>query len=219
METSLRDPKSLKPNPWNTNRVPPDNMVKLKRSISDLGFASAVVVRELPNGDLQILGGHHRVEAAVEMGIREVPVLNLGRMEDAKAKKIGLVDNSRYGTDDTISLAQLYTELGLTNEDLAAFLPYSELDFDTVKKAIDIDLDDLDITLDDDEPGDPEAIRERPAKTHDILKFRVSLGNAERIRQAVEKTIKRQGFDSETDDLTAAGEALAYLLLNADDAE
>lgn len=217
MENTSLDPKTLKANPWNTNRVGPENMRKLKQSITDLGFASTVVCRTLEDGSLQILGGHHRVEAAVELGIKSVPVLNLGTVDDARAKKISLVDNSRYGTDDTISLAKIYEELGLTSEDLAAFMPYSQADFDTVKRAIDIDLDALDIDIgDDDQPVDPEDIKERPSRTHDTLKFRVSLGNAEKIRQMVEKAIKKHGFDEATDDLTAAGEALAHLLLASD---
>lgn len=217
MEPTLLDPRVLRPNPWNTNKVSPDNMVKLKKSITELSFVTSVVCRQLSDGSLQILGGQHRTEAAIEMGLKEVPVLNLGTVEDNKAKKIGLVDNSRYGTDDTISLAQLYSDIGITSDELASFLPYSELDFDTVKRAIDIDLDDLDISLDDEEQSvDPEQVKERPQRTHDILKFRVSLGNAERLRQKIEKTIKREGFDSETDDLTAAGEALSHLLLNDD---
>lgn len=216
MENTALDPKTLKANPWNTNRVGPENMRKLKQSITDLGFASTVVCRQLEDGTLQILGGHHRVEAAVELGIKSVPVLNLGTVDDTRAKKISLVDNSRYGTDDTISLAKIYEELNLTSEDLAAFMPYSEADFDTVKRAIDIDLDALDIDVNDNEAVDPEDIRERPSRTHDTLKFRVSLGNAEKIRQMVEKAIKKHGFDEATDDLTAAGEALAHLLLASD---
>lgn len=221
MDTILRNPKDLRPNPWNTNRVGPENMAKLKRSIEDLGFASAVVCRELPDGTLQILGGHHRVEAAVELGLKEVPVLNLGPMDDAKAKKIGLVDNSRYGTDDTISLAKLYEEIGASDEELATFLPFTEADFDTVRRTIDIDLDGLDLEVDDDEPVDVDEVREKakPPKTHDMLRFRVSLGDAEKIRQLIEKTIKKHGLADETDELTAQGDALAMLLLGSGESQ
>ena len=220
METKVADPKTLMPNPFNTNRVGSDNMRKLKQSITDLGFASTVVCRTLADGSVQILGGHHRVIAAIELGIREVPILNLGTVDDVRAKKISLVDNSRYGTDDVISLAQLYEDLGIDSEQLAAFLPFSETDFDTVKKAIDINLDDLDIDLDDDQPDVDFEAPDRPQRTHDVLKFRVSLGDAENIRKLIEKTIKREGLDGDgTDDLTAAGSALAFLLLNTDTTE
>ena len=100
------DPKKLRPNPFNPNHVDPKNFAKLRKSIKDLGFASAVVVRELPDGTLQILGGQHRTQVAVEMGLKTIPVLNLGTIPDDKAKRIGLVDNSRYGTDDSLQLAR-----------------------------------------------------------------------------------------------------------------
>lgn len=210
-----RDPKDLAPNPWNTNRVGPENMKKLKQSITDLGFVTAVVVRELADGSLQILGGHHRVEAAVELGLVEVPVLNLGAIPDDKAKKIGLVDNSRYGTDDTIRLAELLASLGSDSDELANFLPFSDTDFDTIRRSVEIDIDDLQMHMDEDdqEPEVRPDRAEKPQKTHDLLRFRVGLSNAEKINQLIEKTIKREGLTGD-DELTAAGDALALLLLS-----
>lgn len=216
MRTELRNPKDLRPNPFNPNRVSPDNMLKLKRSIEDLGFVSAVVVRELEDGSLQILGGHHRCEAAVEMGIKEVPVLNLGMIPESKAKKIGLVDNSRYGVDDTIALAKLLEDMGVSNSELAEFLPFTEADFDTVQRTVQVNLDELEFIdpEEDDDPVDDEDRPNRPQKTHEVLRFRVGLGEAERIRQLIEKTIKREGLD-DSDELTSAGSALALLLFNS----
>lgn len=217
MEHRSENPASLKPNPMNPNRVGPENMLKLRRSIEDLGFFRPVVCRELADGSLQTLAGHHRVEIAIDLGLKSVPVINVGRITDQQAQKIGLADNGRYGTDDSISLAKVYEEIGLSSEELAAFLPYSEADFDTVKRVIDIDLDELDIIVDDDEPTDPEDVRApKPARTHEMLQFRVSLGDAERIRQLIEKTMKRQGFSDGNDDLTAAGLALAHVILSED---
>lgn len=217
MKTDTVNPKNLAANPWNPNRVGADNMKKLKQSITDLGFCTAVVVRELLDGTLQILGGHHRVEAAIELGLKEVPVLNLGTVDDDHAKKIGMVDNSRYGTDDTIQLALLLEELGASSEDLATFMPFSYDEFDTVRRSVDIDLDDLEMHMpEDDEPDEPLDRGEKPPKTHDMLRFRVSMRDAERIRLLIEKTIKREGM-SEDDDLTAAGDALALLLFRTDE--
>lgn len=215
MQTGSADPRTLQPNPWNTNRVTPENKVKLRRSITDLGFVSVVVVRELANGSLQILGGQHRNEQAIELGMKEVPILNLGRIEDKKAMKIGLVDNSRYGSDDTIGLAQLIEEIGLSSEQLAEFMPFSQADFDVISKSVDIDLDELDMIVDEDDEEDPADERPaRQAKTHDVLKFRVTMADAERIRIKIEKTLKAQSL-TDDDELTAAGSALAFLLLNA----
>lgn len=217
MQSLDLDPRTLSPNPWNSNHVSPDNMRKLRKSIEELGFVTAVVVRELPDGSLQILGGQHRVEVACDMGMKTVPVINVGRISDAKAKKIGLVDNARYGSDDTISLAKIYEEIGISSEELAAFLPFSQQDFDTISSAVDIDLDALELMggEEDDKGLDPEEVRApKPARTHDFLRFRVTMGDAEKIRQLIEKTMKAEGLNDE-DELTAAGMALAFLLLNS----
>ena len=216
MQSLEIDPKVLVPNPWNSNHVSPDNMDKLKRSIKDLGFASAVVVRELPDGTLEILGGKHRTEAAIELGLKKVPVVNLGALDDRKAKKIGLVDNHRYGNDDVLALAKIFEEIGEDAATLTNFLPVGQADIEAVIGSVDFDLDafDMDIPEDEDEEDDGPA-PERKAKTHDVLKFRINVADAERIRQLIERTMKDEKLDA-SDDMTNAGDALAFLLLKDD---
>lgn len=214
------DPRRLKPNPFNPNHVDPKSYSKLRKSIEELGFASAVVVRELTDGSLQILGGQHRTEIAVEIGLKEIPVLNLGQIDDRKAKKIGLVDNARYGTDDSIQLAQLIEEIGAS--DLTTFLPVNDEDLQVIMRAVDIDIDTLDITVEDtpdDQPEPTEERTERPTKTHDMMTFRVTVRESEAIRQLIEKTIKREGLDDGSDEKTLAGTALAFLLLTKGSSE
>ncbi|MCR9222950.1 MAG: ParB/RepB/Spo0J family partition protein [Hyphomonas sp.] len=212
------DPRTLVPNPWNSNKVSEDNMQKLKRSITDLGFATAVVVRETPSGDYEILGGQHRTEAAIELGLTTVPVVNLGDVDDIRAKKISLVDNHRYGNDDVIQLAKIIEEIGEDSADLETFMPVSTADIDAVLNMVELDLDEigLDLDEDDDDTSDDGDRPERAPKTHDVLKFRLTLRDAEEIRQAVEKTIKREGF-TDNDEMTNAGDALAHLLLTVEE--
>lgn len=217
MKQGLADPKIFHKNPWNSNSVNPKNMQKLCESIKSLGFNSAVIVRELTDGTLQILGGSHRIEAAIELGLKEVPYLNLGVISDVKAKKVGLVDNSRYGSDDSLQLARLIEDIRIDTPDLTTFLPLQDEDLQSIMRAVDIDLDSLDIAPEHEEeaPYDPEAGRvERPLKTHDILSFRVTMREAEAIRTLIEKTIKREGLDDGSDDKTVAGAALSHMLLN-----
>lgn len=215
MKPELIDPRTLKPNPWNPNSVSPANLVKLRKSIEDLGFVTAVVVRSLADGSLQILGGQHRTEVALDMGLKKIPVLNLGPIDDIKAKKIGLIDNSRYGTDDSIPLAKLLEEIQADTPDLTTFLPIQSEDLQVIMRAVDINLDDLEVKPGGDGEEDPaptDGRVERPIQTHDVLKFRVAVRDAEAITALIEKTIKREGL-SGADDMTLAGSALAILLL------
>lgn len=210
-QVTMLSPGSLVPNPWNTNVVSPDNEAKLEESIKRFGMFKPVVVRELADGTLQIIGGEHRAGAAQRMGIKAIPVVNLGRIDDTKAKEISLVDNGRYGADDTLQLAELLEGLG-NADDLASFMPYSETDLASIFSSVNIALDDLD--LDDAEDVAPSLPKEKPIQTHAVMRFKVPVDDQGWIADLVEKTMKQQKF-TEEDSLTNAGDALVYLLKSA----
>lgn len=204
----MLSPDSLVPNPWNTNVVSPDNEAKLEESIKRFGMFKPVVVRELADGTLQIIGGEHRAGAAQRMGIKQIPVVNLGRIDDNKAKEISLVDNGRYGADDTLQLAELLEGLGNADE-LASFMPYSETDLASIFSSVNIALDDLDLPdLDEEKPVLP---KEKPIQTHAVMRFKVPVDDQGWIVDLIEKTMKQQKF-TEEDSLTNAGDALVFLL-------
>jgi hypothetical protein len=202
------DPALLTPNPWNTNVVSPDNEAKIDASLKRLGMFKPIVVRTLTDGTLQILGGAHRRDSAIRLAMPDVPVINLGVISDKKAKEIGLVDNGRYGNDDSIGLAQLLDELG-TPDELGAFLPFTATDFESIFSSVNIALDDLD-SLDDDPSAAPTSSAPKPAQTHVILRFKVPVGDSAGITEKVELTMKRQRFSDE-DSLTNAGNALVHI--------
>ena len=205
-------PDQLTPNPWNTNIVSPENQQKLEESVKRFGVFKPIVVRELANGELQIIGGQHRWEAAQTLGHTEVPVVNLGRISDKQAKEIGLVDNGRYGADDTLQLASLLDDLGVAPEELASFMPYSESDFSSIFSSVNISLDDLDLPDDAEIPTTPAV---KPPQTHQIMRFKVPLDDVGAISDLIERTMKDQRFTDE-DSLSNAGNALVHLLLAED---
>jgi ParB-like chromosome segregation protein Spo0J len=210
-QVTLLSPDSLVPNPWNTNVVSPDNEAKLEESIKRFGMFKPVVVRELADGTLQIIGGEHRAGAAKRMGLKAIPVVNLGRIDDNKAKEISLVDNGRYGADDTLQLAELLEGLGNADE-LASFMPYSETDLASIFSSVNIALDDLDLPdLDEEKPVLP---KEKPIQTHAVMRFKVPVDDQGWIVDLIEKTMKSQKF-TEEDSLTNAGDALVFLLKKA----
>lgn len=210
-EVKLLSPDSLVPNPWNTNVVSPDNEAKLEESIKRFGMFKPVVVRELADGTLEIIGGEHRAGAAKRMGLKAIPVVNLGRIDDQKAKEISLVDNGRYGADDTLQLAELLEGLGNADE-LASFMPYSESDLASIFSSVNIALDDLDLPdLEEDRPVLP---KEKPIQTHAVMRFKVPVDDQGWIVDLIEKTMKQQKF-TEEDSLTNAGDALVFLLKQA----
>lgn len=204
----------LRKNPWNSNQVSPENEAKIRASIQRNGLFKPIIVREVVGETgYQIIGGEHRWEQAVELGFTEVPVVNLGQIDETKAKEIGVIDNARYGIDDTLSLGEILKDIGA--DDLQEYLPYGDTDLQAIFSSTDIALDDLEI----DESFEKEAESEletdlpaeKPAKTHTVMRFKLSLGDAERLTAQISKTQKEQGLTT-ADDLTNAGDALVHLL-------
>jgi len=208
--TSDMDPRLLQPNPWNSNIVSPDNEAKLDESVRRLGMYKPIVVRELDDGSLQILGGEHRWQSAIRLKLPSIPVCNLGRIDDQRAKEISLIDNSRYGTDDALQLAALLEDLG-SPDDLASFMPFSESEFASLTAALTVELDQLDITPADETPTLPA---ERQIQTHQIMRFKVPVADAGWVTDLIGRTMKTQKFNDD-DSLANAGDALVHLLKGA----
>jgi ParB family chromosome partitioning protein len=203
-------PADLAPNPWNSNRVGPEMEERLRASITEMGFYKPIVCRTTPEGLLQILGGEHRWRVAVSMGLKTVPVVNVGEITDKKAKLLGLADNGQYGEDDARLLSQILSDIGA--EDVASFLPYSDHDLAGLMAATEINLDDL--GFDDDEEGDARAPETSPRATitHEVVRFKIALEDADRVRKFIDHVIKSKGLNTESDSMIAGGMALVEIV-------
>ena len=199
-------PSDLFPNPWNTNHVSPSSQQKLVESLRRHGFVRPVIVRKLDDDSLQILGGQHRVEAAKTLGLSSIPAVVLSNVDERQAKEIGLIDNARYGEDDVLSLAELLSELG-NADDLASFLPFVDQELAMLNKHADIDLDTLGL---EEEPETP-AREKRAGKTHQVMRFKIAVEDADEISNFIREVQQTQGY-TESDKLTNAGDALVWIV-------
>jgi len=173
-----------------------------------VGYVKPIIVRELENGELQILGGEHRRLSAINLKMPEIEVINLGVIGDERAKQITLLDNERYGEDNTEELVELLS--GLDIVELATFLPISNEDFDDILSTgyDSIDLDELDVD-DDEESPTPEVPTTGP--THRVMRFKVSIADSERLTEFLEKVMSTQGF-KDSDAITNAVDALIHTI-------
>lgn len=208
----------LRPNPFNPNRVSAENELKIRHSIERNGIFKPIIVREVASvAGYEIIGGQHRWEQAKELGFEKVPVANLGQISDVRAKEIGLLDNARYGVDDTLSLGAILKEIG-DAEEIQSFLPYGDTDLTAIWSAQSIDLDELEISQDElkiePEQQKSEDSAPKPTKTQTVMRFKIGLADAERITRLIASTQKAQGLTTE-DELTNAGDALVHLLSTA----
>lgn len=218
------DPRTIEPSPWNANVVSHENEEKLRASIERHGMFKPLIVRLLPGDQgfgptVQCIGGWHRCEQAIELGYETVPVVNLGVVSDEKAKEISLADNARYGIDDTLKLSGLLEDLDASI--VESIMPWTHRDIEALTASIAVNIDDLDldenISLTDGHDDDQDEVSAPKAqKTHQLMKFRVSIADAQKISALIAQTMKDEGFTA-GDDMSNAGDSLAFLLLSEDD--
>ena len=79
----------LRPNPRNWRTHPQAQRDALCGVLAEVGYANALLVRELPDGSLELIDGHLRAETTPDM---EVPVLILDLNESEAAKLLALHD-------------------------------------------------------------------------------------------------------------------------------
>jgi hypothetical protein len=116
----------LQPNNWNPNRMDEFMYQKELASIRSFGFVDPITVRLMPDGRFEILDGEHRWRAAQELGMKMIPVWNLGDVPDAVAKQLTIVLNETRGHADESKLSALLTDLMESESavDLMETLPF-----------------------------------------------------------------------------------------------
>lgn len=110
-------------------------------SIEKFGFVDPVTVRHLGEDLYEIIDGEHRWRAAQELGLAEIPVFDVGPIDDAKAKQLTIVLNETRGQSDEQKLGDLLKDL-LSSETTASLmetLPFSQEKFDELTRKPDFD--------------------------------------------------------------------------------
>lgn len=121
----------IRHNPWNPNRMDPTMYRKELASIRKFGFIDPITVRKIGN-QFEIIDGEHRWRAAKELGIKAVPVYDVGDISDADAKQLTIVMNETRGKPDAKKLGSVLRDLldSVQKTDLLDLLPYSPPVFD-----------------------------------------------------------------------------------------
>jgi len=80
---------SLRPNPRNWRTHPRSQQDAMRGMLAEIGYAGALVARELDDGSLELIDGHLRAELTPDA---EVPVLVVDLGEEEAAKLLALYD-------------------------------------------------------------------------------------------------------------------------------
>jgi hypothetical protein len=110
--------RDLVPNPSNWRTHPEGQRAALQGILAEVGYADALLARELPDGSLMLIDGHMRAETTPD---QEVPVLVLD-VTEAEANKLLLSVDPIAALAETSSaaLADLLHSVQTGNEGLAA---------------------------------------------------------------------------------------------------
>ena len=104
----------LRPNPRNWRTHPSGQRDALRGVLAEVGYADALLARELPDGTLELIDGHLRAELTPEM---EVPVLVLDLDDQEAAKLLAVLDPlAAMAAADGDALAELLAEVETENE-------------------------------------------------------------------------------------------------------
>ncbi len=169
----------LKPNPRNWRTHPQAQRDALRGVLEEIGYADALLARELADGSLELIDGHLRAETTPEV---EVPVLVLDLNDDEAAKLLALHDPlAEMAEADGKLLAELLGEIETESEAVQAALdgmlsasgPTLEIDLD-VGPPVEVDIPEVyRVVVECRDEEDQRAVYER--LTAEGLKCRLSM--------------------------------------------
>lgn len=110
----------LRPHPRNWRLHPTEQKAALRGVLREIGFADALLARELADGSLELVDGHLRAQVAPEM---EVPVLVLD-LSDEEAEKLLLLHDplTVMAETDRGALEELLARVAVDEESLQGVL-------------------------------------------------------------------------------------------------
>jgi len=110
----------LDPNPGQPRQVMGD-LSELMASVQEKGIIEPIIVRQRL-GRYQIIAGERRYHAAVQVGLREVPVV-IREVDDVEVMELALVENLQRkdltAFEEAEALQQLIQKCGHTHEEMA----------------------------------------------------------------------------------------------------
>jgi len=123
-ELRLVKAAELRPNRRNWRTHPDQQRNALRGVLAEIGYADALIARELPDGGLELIDGHLRAETTPEM---EVPVLVVDLSDEEAAKLLALLDPlAGLAEADEQLLGELLAEVETQNEAVRAMLDQME---------------------------------------------------------------------------------------------
>lgn len=128
------DISRLVPNPWNNNEQTDFMQQKLGNSLERYGQVAEVLVREKPDGSLEIIDGEHRWKELAAKGETQALVNNLGDVSEDDARLLTLVMNELRGNRNPSKLSRLLKSLQDSAEwsGITEVLPFTDIELENI---------------------------------------------------------------------------------------
>jgi len=151
-----RHPKDLKANPHNANRHPEKQVHQIGKSIYTFGNINPILINE----HLTIIAGHGRLDAALDLGLDEVPTIMVSHLSKDQQRTLLIADNkiAKNAVWDIEALKVEIEYILSIDDDLADALAFGAAELDII-------LDDGSGTGSDPADVVDEIDRSVPAKT------------------------------------------------------
>lgn len=96
VNVEIRPIKQIKTAKYNPRRISDQQLASLKASIERFGFVDPVIVNDRTG---TLVGGHQRIKAAKDLGLKDVPVVSVN-LDDAEEKALNVALNKISGEWD-----------------------------------------------------------------------------------------------------------------------
>lgn len=124
----------------NPRKIVKKNLERLKASITDNPdfFEARPVLLNRVDGVLKIIGGHQRLKAAKAVGLQQVPCYVFDNLDEQKAKRYAILDNTNEGAWDWEKLKQFAVDVDLDefNVSIPESIDYEKITAANVLSAI-----------------------------------------------------------------------------------
>lgn len=140
---------------WNYKQNEQEKQGKLTNQIKKNGQLENCIVREIENGQYEVVNGNHRVDSFMELGLETILVYNLGSISLQTAKRIAIETNETRFNTDQIKLSEIIKNLTEDYDfpDLVDTLPYSETELKDLAKLCDFNWEQYESHIPDESDG------------------------------------------------------------------
>ncbi len=122
LQVKYVDASTLKASEYNPRRISKEAMEQLKESIRRYSLVDPLIVNSASDRKGIVIGGHMRLRAALELGIKKVPIVELNIPDIEKEKELNIRLNKNTGEFDWNLLANFseifLADTGFSSEEL-----------------------------------------------------------------------------------------------------